>query len=496
MPEPKRAKPFYGWWIVSAVVGIQLMLAGLLVQAYGTYATAWRETFGWTSTIISLAYGIHRLQRGFLSPVQGLVLQRFGARRTMRVGMILFGGGLLLLSRVDTLWFFFAAFLTASIGTSLTGALSISTVLVNWFARRRATALALMNTGKSLGGMAVPAVAWAIAAWGWRTSLVVSGTLALVAGLLLTQLIHTRPEEVGLAPDGAGRPGGGEPADEERAADDHANEDRAADDHADEVPGADDHTADDPAAGEGSGEGRAAEQRAADGRVSSVRTVEDEPAEDGDDEERSAQDPAGGAHGSARTFSTREALRTRAFWLLSCGHALAVSVVSAVIVHLVLYLSESDAYSLQTAAGFFALMTGFSIAGQLVGGPLGDRMEKRKLAGVAALGHAAGAVVLAMTQSAAGVVAFAVLHGLAWGVRAPLMGALRADYFGREKYATIMGFSSSVVMLGSIAGPVVVGVAADAGSYQLGFGLVAILAIGASACFLLARDPAPNEGTG
>ena len=444
VPWRGGGRVFYGWWIVAAVVGVEFMLAGLLVQAYGTYATAWRDAFGWSSTIISIAYGIHRAQRAVLSPVQGVILQRFGARRTMRVGMILFGVGLIALSRVGSLWMFFGAFLIASVGTSLTGVLSLSTVLVNWFARRRATALALMNTGKSLGGLAVPAVAWSIGAWGWRPSLVVSGGIALTAGLALTQVMRTRPEEVGLAPDGE------EPEEVEH---------------------------------EDAGSAEEAQAHA-----------------DADDERASSASHAGPEHGTdengERAFSTRQAMRTRAFWLLSAGHALAVSVVSAVIVHLVLYLNEAGPYTLEAAAGFFALMTGFSIAGQLVGGPVGDRMEKRKLAAMAALGHAAGAVLLAVTQSVVGVVAFAALHGLAWGVRAPLMGALRADYFGRKKYATIMGWSSSIVMLGSILGPVVVGVAADAGSYQLGFGIVAILAIAASACFLLAYDPVPSPAEG
>jgi hypothetical protein len=50
-----------------------------------------------------------------------------------------------------------------------------------------------------------------------------------------------------------------------------------------------------------------------------------------------------------------------------------------------------------------------------------------------------------------------VLHGFAWGVRGPLMGAMRADYFGREAFASVMGFSSLVVMFGSVGGPLLVG---------------------------------------
>ena len=46
------------------------------------------------------------------------------------------------------------------------------------------------------------------------------------------------------------------------------------------------------------------------------------------------------------------------------------------------------------------------------------------------------------------VVLLATVHGLAWGIRGPLMVALRADYFGASAFGTIMGFSSLIVMLG------------------------------------------------
>ena len=48
---------------------------------------------------------------------------------------------------------------------------------------------------------------------------------------------------------------------------------------------------------------------------------------------------------------------------------------------------------------------------------------------------------------------FATLHGVVWGARAPMAVSIRADYFGRSNYATIMGFSSLVRMSGMMVGP-------------------------------------------
>jgi MFS family permease len=46
------------------------------------------------------------------------------------------------------------------------------------------------------------------------------------------------------------------------------------------------------------------------------------------------------------------------------------------------------------------------------------------------MAHAAGLLVLAFASAFWMVLAFAVLHGLGWGMRGPLMSAIRADYFG------------------------------------------------------------------
>jgi MFS family permease len=196
-------------------------------------------------------------------------------------------------------------------------------------------------------------------------------------------------------------------------------------------------------------------------------------------------------------FTTRQALRTRAFWLLALGHGIALFVVSAVLVHLVIFLHEEAGYSVAAASAMLAVMTGFSIAGQLIGGYFGDRFDKRMLAGGAMLVHGLAMFVLALSTSWLWVVLFAVLQGSAWGVRGPLMLALRADWFGVGSYATVMGISSVFVMAGMTLGPIFAGVLADStGSYSTGFMILGAAAVVGSGCFFFSRAPlAPRTPT-
>ena len=193
-------------------------------------------------------------------------------------------------------------------------------------------------------------------------------------------------------------------------------------------------------------------------------------------------------------FTASDAVRTRAFWMISLGHATALLVVGAVIAHLALYLTNEQGFSLQEASFVGGAMPLLQFVGQIGGGVLGDRMNKRFLASVAMIGHMIGLLLLTYATARWMIWLFVPFHGLAWGVRGPLMQAIRADYFGSTSFAQIMGLSSMIVMLGMMGGPLVAGILADqTGSYRLGFTVLAVLAGLGMAFFILASPPSPPE---
>ena len=88
------------------------------------------------------------------------------------------------------------------------------------------------------------------------------------------------------------------------------------------------------------------------------------------------------------------------------------------------------------------------------------------------------------------ILGYTVLHGLAWGVRGPLMMAVRADYFGRRSFATIEGFASIVTTLGLVTGPLLAGFIADrVGDYRPGFLVLACVTALGGISFAAARRP-------
>lgn len=192
-----------------------------------------------------------------------------------------------------------------------------------------------------------------------------------------------------------------------------------------------------------------------------------------------------------------QALRTSSFWLISFGHASALFVVSASMAHLSLYLTTDQGYSLQKASLVGGVLPMFQMIGMLAGGQLGDRVNKRFIAAVAMVGHMVGLLMLTFATNDWMIWSFVPLHGLSWGIRGPMMQAIRADYFGSTFYGQILGISALIVMFGSVGGPMIAGILADTtGNYRLGFTIIAIIAGVGLFFFVLARPPKPVHPAG
>ena len=212
--------------------------------------------------------------------------------------------------------------------------------------------------------------------------------------------------------------------------------------------------------------------------------------------ERSADGPPAAASEGAQDieFTAREAMRTRAFWLLALAHGAALLVVTSVNVHAITHMKEGMGYTVAQASLVISLMTVAQIGGVGIGMLVGDRYNKRLMAAGCMVMHALGLLMLTWANGVAMLVGFAVLHGTAWGLRGPFMQAIRADYFGRRSIGMIMGLSSLIISFGQIAGPLVAGGMADlTGNYRTGFTFLALLAGAGGMLFVWARPPGPPQ---
>ena len=94
-------KVFYGWRMVGAACGIQFLLAAFLTQALGLYIAVLSDEMGWSKTTLSGAAALQSVEAAIIGPVLGWVMDRVGPQKMIRLGMVLFSAGLLLLSQVS-----------------------------------------------------------------------------------------------------------------------------------------------------------------------------------------------------------------------------------------------------------------------------------------------------------------------------------------------------------------------------------------------------------
>ncbi|MCW5736806.1 MAG: MFS transporter [Enhydrobacter sp.] len=179
-------------------------------------------------------------------------------------------------------------------------------------------------------------------------------------------------------------------------------------------------------------------------------------------------------------FSRAEAMRTRAFWLLSLFTVLVFPVQAGVSLHQAAHLIERGLTPIAAATviSVFSAMTAVASFGV---GFLPRRLPLRYTLAALAVLLTMGTFALIGVASVHGSYLAAGLFGLGIGGIMTLLPVAWADYFGRESFGAIRGVVLSVQTLAQAAGPLLSGVLRDgSGDYTLSltvFGCLAGLAV-------------------
>ncbi len=425
-------KVFYGWWLVGVSGSIMVISTTPMFHAMGLWFVALEHHFKWNRTQLSLAFAFTRIEGGILGPVEGYLVDRFGTRRLVLIGMTIMGLGWILFSQIQNLnifgwvfrdlWVFYIVYMIIALGQGLGSWLPLMTMLNNWFDRHRAKAMGFSNSVSRIGTLAlIPAIAWAIDPdfdrLGWENTVVIIGVVVLIAVFPLTRLIRNRPEEYGLLPDG------------------------------------------------------------------------DKP-EDQDTDQTDKRERPRARDADQADFTLRQAVVTPAFWLISVGHGFTSMILIAMMAHLAPMMDDRG-YSLQTSSFVITAYTAVSMVFQIVGGFIGDRVPKRYALFVFTWIQASGVFVLTFGSATLPVAyGFALLFGIGFGGRNPLTVSIRGEYFGRKSFGKIMGISQVPMNILLLSAPVFAGVVRDVtGEYTIAFATLAGLNMLGGLLFLLARPP-------
>jgi nitrate/nitrite transporter NarK len=201
--EKKRRPIFFGWYMVAASIAANTIFSAAYFQGFGVLIIPIERTFGWDRWVISAAMSLRQLESGIISPVVGLLLDRFSSRKLIFWSAIISAVGFLGLGFTTGIVAFFLFFVVIALGASgVSHAVTWPVIISRWFRRKRGLAMGLAVTGPIFGSPIVILNAQIEAAHGWRVVLIGYGILILVGVTLLSLLVRDRPEPYGLRPDG------------------------------------------------------------------------------------------------------------------------------------------------------------------------------------------------------------------------------------------------------------------------------------------------------
>ena len=202
MIEDRKPKFFYGYVVVIAAFIIMMVMGGTL-YSFGVFFKPLLTEFGWTRAMTSGAFSLSMLMYGALAIVTGRLSDRFGPRIVATVCGFLLGLGYLLMSQIGAIWHFYL-FYGVIIGIGLSGYyVPLVSTAARWFTQRRGMMTGIVVSGLGIGTVIMPPIAsWLISTYGWRTSYIIMGIIALVFTILAAQFLRRDPGQMRLLPYG------------------------------------------------------------------------------------------------------------------------------------------------------------------------------------------------------------------------------------------------------------------------------------------------------
>lgn len=180
-------------WIVVAATFLSTFTVFGVAYSFGAFFGSMADEFGSGKGATALMFSITTCWYFVFGLVSGKAADRWGPRPVMLVGAVCLGAGLLLTSRVESIWLGYVTYGTL-VGTAVACAyVPMVATVGGWFVRQRTAALGFAVAGIGVGTLvAAPLAERLIDRYGWRDAYVIMG-IAGTALLVVASLGAHRP---------------------------------------------------------------------------------------------------------------------------------------------------------------------------------------------------------------------------------------------------------------------------------------------------------------
>ena len=204
--QERQTQIFFGWWVLIAI-GYSLFIgAGMIFYAMSVLLEALVATRGFSVAQISGANTMFLVVGGLAGIAVGELISRFDARYYIAFGSLFIAVIYYLLPAAQSLFTIYLAYAALGLGYAMTALVPATTLVARWFVRRRALAIALTQSGLSLGGIILTPYLARMLELDGMDAMRAPWALAVILFNIPLALILLRPtpQTMGLNPDGDG----------------------------------------------------------------------------------------------------------------------------------------------------------------------------------------------------------------------------------------------------------------------------------------------------
>ena len=180
-------------------------IVGIAFYGLPFFYDFWLEDFGWSRATVTSGNAVGKIMLALFAFLTGWIIDRFGPRRVMLVGILLGGTALIGLSRMTSLWLFYFFYFINALAYMSGGPLPNQVLISRWFDSSRGKAMGIAYIGIGVGGMLVPLLAnWLNQSFGWQIALMILGFLMIAIAFPMiwfikdspgSRIIHSGPEK-------------------------------------------------------------------------------------------------------------------------------------------------------------------------------------------------------------------------------------------------------------------------------------------------------------
>ena len=193
-PEPAGQRdegvtPPYAWVIV-AVLAVVMTVASGARFLFGVVLKPLSEEFGWNRAELTGAVMLAMVVISICQPLVGILVDRYGPKRVLVIGLSLLGVSLLPLSFATSLWQVYLLYgVLISLGLAAASPVMATALVGRWFQAKRGLAMSLASSGSAFGQLLiVPLAAWILTMTSWQMTYRLQAIALLAVALPLSAL--------------------------------------------------------------------------------------------------------------------------------------------------------------------------------------------------------------------------------------------------------------------------------------------------------------------